>query len=177
MSRKIWSVEELETLPAGTKERTSHHRLPGGERHRRERQQWGEVWEIEWSAYGLYWVHRYHVKPDWTKPIQRGDVSQNVLWWNGVSIWQKRQRRWITFAQTLPLLSHSSSTKTGSIQFIIKYMAGINKCSNKICSILITLHLWSSVKCMMINTEQSQILCICTCPWKHKHFINFLKHV
>ena len=31
-SRKIWSVEELETLPAGTKPRTSHHRSPGGER-------------------------------------------------------------------------------------------------------------------------------------------------
>ena len=29
-SRKIWSVEELETLPAGTKPRTPHHR--GGER-------------------------------------------------------------------------------------------------------------------------------------------------
>ena len=31
-SRKIWSVEELETLPSGTKPRTSHHRSPGGER-------------------------------------------------------------------------------------------------------------------------------------------------
>ena len=31
-SRKIWSVEELETLTARTKPRTSHHRLPGGER-------------------------------------------------------------------------------------------------------------------------------------------------
>ena len=31
-SRKIRSVEELETLPAGTKPRASHHRPPGGER-------------------------------------------------------------------------------------------------------------------------------------------------
>ena len=31
-SRKILSVEELETLPAGTKPRTSHYRSPGGER-------------------------------------------------------------------------------------------------------------------------------------------------
>ena len=31
-SRKIWSVEKLETLPAGTKPRTSHHRSPAGER-------------------------------------------------------------------------------------------------------------------------------------------------
>ena len=32
MSRKIRSVEELETLPEGTKPRTSHHRSPGGKR-------------------------------------------------------------------------------------------------------------------------------------------------
>ena len=31
-SRKIWCIEELETLHAGTKPRTSHHRSPGGER-------------------------------------------------------------------------------------------------------------------------------------------------
>ena len=31
-SRKIWSVEELETLLAGAKPGTSHHRSPGGER-------------------------------------------------------------------------------------------------------------------------------------------------
>ena len=31
-SQNIWSVEELETLPTGTKPRTSHHWLPGGER-------------------------------------------------------------------------------------------------------------------------------------------------
>ena len=74
-SRKIWSVEELETLPAGTtKPRTSHHRSPGGERSRkrkplndlpwedRERaigsirprlelfqgKLWGNSWETEW---------------------------------------------------------------------------------------------------------------------------------
>ena len=32
VSRKIGSVEELETLAAGTKPRTLHHRSPGGER-------------------------------------------------------------------------------------------------------------------------------------------------
>ena len=31
-SGKILNVEKLETLPAGTKPRTSHHRSPGGER-------------------------------------------------------------------------------------------------------------------------------------------------
>ena len=31
-SQKIWSVEELETLPACTKPRTSHRRSPGGKR-------------------------------------------------------------------------------------------------------------------------------------------------
>ena len=33
-SRKILSVEELETLPADTKPRASHHRSPGGEMSR-----------------------------------------------------------------------------------------------------------------------------------------------
>ena len=33
-SRKILSVEELETLPAGTKPRASHHQSPGGETRR-----------------------------------------------------------------------------------------------------------------------------------------------
>ena len=37
VSPKIRSIEELETLPAGTKTRTSHHRLPGGERHRKRK--------------------------------------------------------------------------------------------------------------------------------------------
>ena len=32
-SRKIRSVEKLETLPVGAEPRTSHHRSPGGERH------------------------------------------------------------------------------------------------------------------------------------------------
>ena len=34
-----WSVEELETLPAGTKTRTSHHRSPGEERHIKRKRQ------------------------------------------------------------------------------------------------------------------------------------------
>ena len=36
-SQKIRSVEELETLPAGTKPRISHHRSPGGERRRKKK--------------------------------------------------------------------------------------------------------------------------------------------
>ena len=56
-SRKIWSAEKLETLPAGTKPRTSHIRSPGGERRgKRKREtiflerttddhrQWDEHW-------------------------------------------------------------------------------------------------------------------------------------
>ena len=49
-SRKIWNVEELETLPPSTEPRTSHHRSPGGERrsmislerkgHRQSDQHW-----------------------------------------------------------------------------------------------------------------------------------------
>ena len=36
-SQKIWNVEELETLPAGTKPRTSHHQSPRAERHRKRK--------------------------------------------------------------------------------------------------------------------------------------------
>ena len=32
ISHKMLSVEKLETLPAGTKPKTPHHRSPGGER-------------------------------------------------------------------------------------------------------------------------------------------------
>lgn len=35
-SQKFWSAEELLTLPVGTKPWTSHHPLPGGDRHRKE---------------------------------------------------------------------------------------------------------------------------------------------
>ena len=36
-SRRIWSVEELETLPAGAKPSTSHDQSPGGERCRKRK--------------------------------------------------------------------------------------------------------------------------------------------
>ena len=39
-SRKILRVEELETLPAGTKPRTSHNRSPGGEGRRQSEEHW-----------------------------------------------------------------------------------------------------------------------------------------
>ena len=90
-SRKIWSVEDLETLPAGSKPRTSHHRSPGGERRRKkgsarrsslkgrervfvnqtnigtfQRQLWENFWETGWSAYGLFQVHLYHLELNWT---------------------------------------------------------------------------------------------------------------
>ena len=39
VSRKIWSVEKLEILLAGTKPRTSHHRSPGGDRHWKRKRQ------------------------------------------------------------------------------------------------------------------------------------------
>ena len=90
-SRKIWSVEKLEALPAGTKPRTWHHRSPGGERRwkrhprrsslkGRERaivsqtsdEHWNrfkgnvrETSETEWSAYGLFRAHRYHLELNW----------------------------------------------------------------------------------------------------------------
>ena len=89
-SQKIWSVEELETLAAGTKPRTSHNRSPeerGVERERarrsslkgRERaivrrtlepfqgRRWGNFWETAWSANGLFRSYRYHLEQNWTR--------------------------------------------------------------------------------------------------------------
>ena len=31
-----------------------------------ERQCWANFWEMGWSAYGLSWVHRYHLEWNWT---------------------------------------------------------------------------------------------------------------
>ena len=42
--RKVCSVEELETLPAGIKPRTPHHRSPGGERGRGSERQSSLNW-------------------------------------------------------------------------------------------------------------------------------------
>ena len=42
--RNICNVEELETLPAGTKPRTPHHRSPGGERGRGSERQSSLNW-------------------------------------------------------------------------------------------------------------------------------------
>ena len=83
--RKIWSVEKLETLPAGTKPRTSHHRSPGGERrgkiflertresHRQSGEHWnrfkGNVGETSERRHGAHMgfsePHRYHLKLNW----------------------------------------------------------------------------------------------------------------
>ena len=83
VSEKIWSVEKLETVPAGTKPRTSRYQTPGGERHWDnlpgqdetgplsirctlelfQRWCWQNFWGMGWSANGLFWAHRYH----WTK--------------------------------------------------------------------------------------------------------------
>ena len=83
-SRKIWSVEELETLPA------SHHQSPGREVWKEEAldiflewtreshcqsnkdlelfQRWfGETSEMGWSTYGLFQAHRYHLELNWYK--------------------------------------------------------------------------------------------------------------
>ena len=85
-SQTIWGVEELETIPVGTKLRTSQHWSPGGERWKKRKhltmffertrkgchqsdKHWnsfkdnrGETSEMEWSAHGLFWAQRYHLE-------------------------------------------------------------------------------------------------------------------
>ena len=94
-SRKILSVEELETLPAGTKPRTLHHWSPGGERRGKRKPQiiffdrtregycqpdkhWnrfkgniGQTSERQGGvhSYGLFRAHRYHLELNWTELI------------------------------------------------------------------------------------------------------------
>ena len=102
--RKIWNIEEIEILPAGTKQRTSHHRSPRGERVERalrstvffeqswkdktgpssttrtvepfQRQRRGNSWEMGWSAYGLSGTHRYHLELNWIIITWRHFVCQ-----------------------------------------------------------------------------------------------------
>ena len=87
---KCWGA--WDTIPVGTKPRTLHHPLPGGERHRKRKrstiflemmrkghhqsdQHWncfkgnigGNSWQTGWSAYGPSWVHRYHLELYWTE--------------------------------------------------------------------------------------------------------------
>ena len=85
-SRKIWNVEELETLLAkDIKPSIAWRRkawkeealddLPlkcekGPSSIRRtveplQRRHWGNLWETGWSAYRLFRAHRYHLKLNW----------------------------------------------------------------------------------------------------------------
>ena len=90
-SRKIWSVEELETLPVGTKPKTTpsiawrieaqkeealndlpweEEKGPSSIRPTLELfqgPQWENSWETGWSAYGPSWAHRYHLELNWSE--------------------------------------------------------------------------------------------------------------
>ena len=87
-SRKIRSVEELETLPAGTKPRTSHHRSPGEERRGKRKQSdedWNyfkgnvgkllkngleRIWAFQ-SAYIYIYIYMAWTELNWRKHCQR----------------------------------------------------------------------------------------------------------
>ena len=40
-----------------------------------QRQHWGNFWEMGWSAYGLFWAHRYHLELNWTDWRNRLDKN------------------------------------------------------------------------------------------------------
>ena len=91
-SQKIWSVEEFETLPAGTKPRTPHHRTLGGEAWKEEvidnlpwkdergpssvrrtmepfqRRHWGNFWETGGGAY-MGFSERIDTILNWTLSV------------------------------------------------------------------------------------------------------------
>ena len=94
-SQKIWIVEELETLPSGTKPRTSHHRSPEEER-RPSLKGWeraivnemnvgtvsqANLWEMGWSAYWLIRAHRFQLEFTWyTDHYQTRSSNQAIHW-------------------------------------------------------------------------------------------------
>ena len=61
--REAWKEEALNDLP------WEDERGPSSVRRTLEpfqRQRWGNFWETGWSAYGLFWTHRYHLELNWT---------------------------------------------------------------------------------------------------------------
>ena len=106
VSRKIWSVQELETLPAGTMPRTSHHRSAEWEAWKEEALNylpvedekgrssigptlelfqgllWGNSWKTGWSAYGSSQAHRCHLELNWTEliPLNWFPNSLSLVW-------------------------------------------------------------------------------------------------
>ena len=106
-SRKVCSVEELETLPVGTKPRTSHHRSLGGERrgkrlwsarrsslkgregNRQSDEHWncfkannGEISERGSGAHTVF-SERIYTIFNWTKLslLNRKNSISNKAWW------------------------------------------------------------------------------------------------
>ena len=88
-SRKVWNVEELETLPAGTKPRTSRtpsiawrreawkeetlDDLPWKDKRgslsiRRTLELFQRRFLEKFPRYGLFRAHRYHLELSWTEP-------------------------------------------------------------------------------------------------------------
>ena len=61
--REAWKEEALDDLPwkdEGGPSSVQRKLEPFQRRH------WGNFWEMGWSVYGLYRVHRYHFELNWT---------------------------------------------------------------------------------------------------------------
>ena len=43
-----------------------------------QRQRWGNFWETGWSAYGLFWEHRYHLELSWSTVCHSGYLSDQI---------------------------------------------------------------------------------------------------
>ena len=58
-----------------------------------QRQRWGNFRETWWSAYGLFWAHRYHLELNWTElTICREHPLPQVLIKRGNMIWTPNAR-------------------------------------------------------------------------------------
>ena len=74
VSQKIWSVEQLEILPVGTKPRTSHHQSPGGER----------CGQRKHLMIFLERMREDHCQPDKHWHCFKGNIQETYERWGGV---------------------------------------------------------------------------------------------
>ena len=140
-SRKIWSVEELETLPAGTQPRPSHHRLPGGERRgkrkryttllermREGRRQSDEHWNYFKGKFGETSERWRGVRVGFSKHID------TISYWTELNCWVTKAWQWLKHAalviqwNLVPWVQLPVKTWRGVVVFLLFFF--FNTCTD-----------------------------------------------
>lgn len=68
-----------------------------------KRQCWGNIWEMQWSAYGLFYRHRYHLELNWMVTAEEDKFCAKKRWELCVSS-DPRMRKWVS----IPIKPHTS---------------------------------------------------------------------